>query len=159
MPDMTQAVPGLLAQVHPAHTHSHDIMAYVTELEYRVSSLEQAIVGLVGGGQQKLNAQPDHAPDPFPEGEGFGGLDPLRTDDYLQQPTNLDPTQKGYGDPQKLQAENVPGRQGYGVPQTNEGAPGRQQDARTAFGGQITHNIQNDPAHPTDVRRAPREGA
>jgi quercetin dioxygenase-like cupin family protein len=37
MPDMTQAVPGLLAQVHPAHTHSHDIMAYVTELEYRVS--------------------------------------------------------------------------------------------------------------------------
>ena len=99
MPDITQAVPGLLAQVHPAHTHSHDIMAYVTELEYRVSSLEQAIVGLVGGGQQKLNAQPDHAPDPFPEGEGFGGLDPLRTDDYLQQPTNLDPTQKGYGDP------------------------------------------------------------
>jgi hypothetical protein len=119
MPDMTQAVPGLLAQVHPAHTHSHDIMACVNELEYRVSSLEQAIVGLVGGGEQKLNAKPDQA----------------------------------------LQAENVLVRQGYGVPQTNEGAPARQQDARTAFGGQITHDVQNDPAHPTDVRRAPREGA
>ena len=42
MPDMTQAVPGLLAKEHPAHTHSQDIVARILDLEDRVSALENA---------------------------------------------------------------------------------------------------------------------
>lgn len=36
MPNMNEAKPGLLAQEHPAHVHSHDLEARIAKLEAMV---------------------------------------------------------------------------------------------------------------------------